>query len=90
MLPGLGRLSLHPVLASGLHMLHGFVLNILDLHSCCRLLLDILLLNLHMLVVALLQLPLHTLVEGWTHELLVAVLRALREVVRTLGWMVCT
>ncbi len=71
-------------------MLPIFVLNILGLHFCCRILLDVLLLDLHMLVVTLLQLPLYTLVEGWPHTLLVMVPRTLREVACTLRRMVCT
>ncbi len=62
---GLGSSLLCLMPATAFYTLPGFVLDILGLHFDCRILLDVLLLDLHMLVVALLQLPLHTYVgEG--------------------------
>ena len=90
MLPGLGRLLLHLVPAVGFRMLRSLACDILGLHFDLRIVLNVLLLNLHMMVVELLHLPLHMLVEGWPHTLLVAVMRVLREVAHTLGWMVRT
>ncbi len=88
--PGIGSLLLRLAPAAVFRTLPGFVLDILGLHFDCRIVLDVLFLNLHMLVAALLQLLLHTLVEGWLHTLLEVAPRASRTVGRTLGRSVRT
>ncbi len=78
------------MLVAAFRMLHGFVRNIrcrcLALHGHCDSRgLDILVLRvLRILVEVLRHSPLHMLVEGWLHTLLVGMLLASRVVARTL------